>query len=876
MVTLRTQIHHDSGIPLGGIGTGTVEINPDGYLGDWQIFNVGKWAPRQPRRYRKEDPKLGPDGFSFVLRVKEDGSQPMLRSLGMRTDQHDLYSLAWLKSVQAIEYEGKFPVARLKYIDEALPVKLEARFFSPFIPHDARTSGTPGFYVLFTVTNTSNVPIEASLLGILENPLAWDARDRELQNTITQEKNATILTMRTACESCCPPTAGSLTLSVTGGEASWIANDYKQYLYGYGVRSRDFHGYDSAFFDFRASGKLPCLGTNQPCPSHLFRHVPSDVRHQQVLLEKLKNYAFSHDLLLRYQEVNAHFSETEEGLHGFLQSITARLNRLAGWTRTQSTWGAGALCSSLKLQPGETRTIQFVLTWFFPNHYSKTGAKLGHMYENWFHDAEDVNKFLINNGQEFTQNVQQFANVLHDTTLDPELADAWGAQLTTLVKCTWWIKDGHFGVWEGLGCCGFHTTDITYQGSFNILALFPELQKSQMLMGASFQRKDGRVHHFFTPDLNHVDHGFDRVDMNPQFVLLVCRDFLWTGDKQYLQDLWINVVMAMSNSELLDNDGDGLPDHDTRRNTYDAWNFFGTPSYIASLWLAALRAAIHMAEALDDTANAQKWRGLLARGIESFDKKLWNGEYYSLWVDAQQQKRDEICMTDQLSGEWFAHLIGLGHNLPRERILNALQSVYKYNFNVEQGLLNATYPPGHAPLFPTHHNIQALAPWTGVEYAIASMMLDVGMVTEGTNVVKAIHDRYLRAGRFWSHVECGDHYYRAMSSWAILLAATGFKVDLTNGRVQFAPIPFKEEFRAPWFASTGWGTFTQIGHRVEITCLGGSLPVRELTLTVSNQPLKVSINDQSITAGFASKDGYSLVNFDQILTLNQGQKIVIE
>lgn len=93
-------------------------------------------------------------------------------------------------------------------------------------------------------------------------------------------------------------------------------------------------------------------------------------------------------------------------------------------------------------------------------------------------------------------------------------------------------------MWEGYGSCGFHTTDITYQGSFGILALFPDLQKKQMEMGAKFQREDGRVHHFFTPDLSGVDDGYDRVDMNPQFVLLVCRDYLWTGDREYLARMW--------------------------------------------------------------------------------------------------------------------------------------------------------------------------------------------------------------------------------------------------------------------------------------------------------------------------------------------------
>ena len=47
-----------------------------------------------------------------------------------------------------------------------------------------------------------------------------------------------------------------------------------------------------------------------------------------------------------------------------------------------------------------------------------------------------------------------------------------------------------------------------------------------MKMGAQYQRDDGRVHHSFKPDMKNSDNGFDRVDMNMQFVLMVLRDYL--------------------------------------------------------------------------------------------------------------------------------------------------------------------------------------------------------------------------------------------------------------------------------------------------------------------------------------------------------------
>ena len=48
MATMHSQIEQASGLPLGGLGTGSVEIRPDGYFHEWQVFNAGAWAPGQP------------------------------------------------------------------------------------------------------------------------------------------------------------------------------------------------------------------------------------------------------------------------------------------------------------------------------------------------------------------------------------------------------------------------------------------------------------------------------------------------------------------------------------------------------------------------------------------------------------------------------------------------------------------------------------------------------------------------------------------------------------------------------------------------------------------------------------------------------------
>ena len=84
MAKIRGTIEHTSGIPLGGLGTGSIEIRPDGYFHEWQIFNLGRWAPRQPECCRVEGPDLGPDALVFHVRTKQGGAAPGVRGRGGR------------------------------------------------------------------------------------------------------------------------------------------------------------------------------------------------------------------------------------------------------------------------------------------------------------------------------------------------------------------------------------------------------------------------------------------------------------------------------------------------------------------------------------------------------------------------------------------------------------------------------------------------------------------------------------------------------------------------------------------------------------------------------------------------------------------------
>jgi uncharacterized protein (DUF608 family) len=102
-----------SGAPLGGIGTGFVEIRADGCFHEWQIFNSGAWA--QDARSTTAPPAAGPQYLRFLLRVqKASDDAAQLRRLYLRSDENDLYTLPFVQDVESIDYSAWFPITGLR------------------------------------------------------------------------------------------------------------------------------------------------------------------------------------------------------------------------------------------------------------------------------------------------------------------------------------------------------------------------------------------------------------------------------------------------------------------------------------------------------------------------------------------------------------------------------------------------------------------------------------------------------------------------------------------------------------------------------------------------------------------------------------------
>ena len=279
------------------------------------------------------------------------------------------------------------------------------------------------------------------------------------------------------------------------------------------------------------------------------------------------------------------------------------------------------------------------------------------------------------------------------------------------------------------------------------------------------------------------------------------------------------MIRAVDSIGALDTDGDGLPDRDTTRNTFDAWNYVGTPVYISVLWLAALKAAAQIADEMNDAAHAAGWRSLLEKGLAALERRLWNGEYYDLWRAGAE--KDETLMTDQLDGEWFLRAAGIGGNLPDERIRVVVRVILDRNFEPDSGLINASCPAGrHDTLF-SHKNCQTEAVWTGIVYVMAALCLSVGLRGDADALVTAIRSNQARFGALWDHWECGHHYSRPMSSWTTLNAALGLQVDAARRILRLNPVA--RDVRLPLCFPGVLGTVEVKNGAVQLHVAEGSL-----------------------------------------------------
>jgi non-lysosomal glucosylceramidase len=266
----------------------------------------------------------------------------------------------------------------------------------------------------------------------------------------------------------------------------------------------------------------------------------------------------------------------------------------------------------------------------------------------------------------------------------------------------------------------------------------------------------------------------DWKDLNSKFVLMVYRDYVLTGrsDKPFLRENWPAVQAALRYLRQFDHGG-GVPENGGYPDqTYDDWVVRGVSAYSGGLWLAALRAAEETGRILGDTKTADSYHALFLRGRNTYVTQLWNGSYFR--YDTSSEAKDDI-QTDQLAGQWYADLTGLGDIVPREMQDSALKKIFAVNVkkfgNGEMGAANGMTADGAILA-----NSEAREAWVGTTFAYAGMLKSHGMDDDAWKTAWGLYHVIYESKGYWFRTpEAWDitgnfragMYMRPMAVWAL-------------------------------------------------------------------------------------------------------------
>lgn len=755
---------------LGGIGTGNISLTSSGAFCDFEIFGHPDKGLKLP--YTFFSIWARPEGQEASARVLE----AVPEDAGLRQMYHS-GELMGLPRFSKSTYTCHYPFHELTLFHENMPLQITASAFTPFIPLDAKNSGIPGFQLKYTVKNLCDTDVDVSIAGSLLNAagfIDYDGFDHlrqeghHYQKTLCRDGLTGIIF---GADSLAETAVNNGNLALGAAGEGVTVKEHWQY-------GGWWDGAEEFWQDFSRDGIL------EPAPD-----VKAPVSSERYV---------------------------------------------------------GSVAKKQRIRPGEEKDFVFYITWYFPYRYGwwpdghlgpdemPDARKWKNYYASQWDDSWDVLCYFADSTNYLWGRSRDFSDALYSSSLGADVIEELVASVNVLRSCTCFrLEDGTFFGWEGCfehaGSCAGNCTHV-WNYAQTLAFLFPELER------------DMRRTEFLTETDENGSMAFrakrklegKKWDMFPATdgqlgcILRLYRDWRYSGDDEYLKELWPSAVRSMDFAvHSWDEDMDGVLDS-RQHNTYDI-EFYGITSMTNSIFYAALRAAAQMALYLGDKKLAYGWLDIAEKGSRKMDELLFNGSFYEQNISpellqAHNYQYGTGCLSDQLFGQELAHLYGLGYLFPEDHVKKAIHSVYKYNFKEkldghssvqrcyaipdEPGLLLCTWPEGGRPDQPFVYSDEV---WTGIELQAAVHLIYEGMTDEAMSIVSGIRKRYDGIRRNpYDEIECGHHYVRSMAAWGLLVALSGYEFNLPENKISFRPRINTNRFTCFYSTGKSWGIYKEI------------------------------------------------------------------
>ncbi len=737
------------GAPVGGFGAGTFSRT---YRGDFARWHIKNGVHKYQTVYANQ----------FAMYQKAEGAaEGVAQVLAATHPQGELSTWKWDYPVGAGDYYSLYPKSWYDYRWDKFPAHVVLEQFSPILPDNYRETSYPVAVYRWHAENLTDRAVTVSVLLSWANMVGWFR---------------------------------SFSRDLSGGLDAGNRN-----------RLINQEGMKGILFDRNRNGAV------------------QDDWDGQFAIAALE----SPGVEVTYQTTYL----PEDTDRSDIWKSFARNGRLANSDQNWVSSGeklAGAIAVRFTLKPGEKRVVPMVIAWDLPIVQFGTGRKWYRHYTDFY-------------GTTGTNALQIARDGLTNAAKWSDAIDAWQAPYVNDESKPLWYRGALFNELYTVADTGsfwgrpvgsdpktpntftfmecfdypyYGTLDVRFYGSMPLAKFWPELDKQELRQFADTVPQDltdkylwnwktqhtqalqfrvrkakGAVPHdlgvpeedpFVQPNQFSWQNTSDWKDLNSKFVLMVYRDYVFTGkkDQAFLRYTWPAVQEALEHLRQYDRDGDGVPENEGYPDqTYDEWVVKGESAYCGGLWLGALRAAEEIAGALGDTAAVSKYHDLFTKSQASFVKKLWNGEYFR--YDTASEYRDNI-QADQLAGQWYANMTGLGDLVPHDMQRKALKRIFDFNVmkfaNGEMGAVNGMGADG--TIIRTNEQVKEV--WTGTTFGLAALMLSEGMKDEGFRTAWGVyHVTYETKGYWFRTPEAweieGNYrasmYMRPAAIWAMEMTA---------------------------------------------------------------------------------------------------------
>ncbi|MEI8251615.1 MAG: GH116 family glycosyl hydrolase [Synechococcus sp. ELA057] len=769
------------GMPLGGFGAGCIGRGPDGSFNLWHLDGGEHWFGTLPdcqfALYESGD--NGNRAHALAVKPALDASRP---EAGEPLKAWSWYPASTAERPTGV-YAARYPLSWTHY-EGVFDAEVRCEAFSPILPGDYRRSSYPVAVFVWTLSNPTSAPLDLSLLLSWRNTLGW------FSNT---DPSATVQFRDDGS----PEHNYEPAIGLSRGHCNrWVEQPGLKGVLLDGERSSPIR---------EGQGQW-CIATgDQPGVTILRCSRWNPAGDGNELWEP-----FARDGSIPDSDNDRRSRDNDPA--------------------------SAALAVRVRLEPGATIEIPLVISWDLPVTAFATGIETLRRYTD-VHGATGDNAAAIaaealRDWRDWRAQIEAWQQpVLKRGDLPEPLRMALFNELYDLASGgTLWTAAsaidpvGRFGVLECLDYAWYESLDVRLYGSFALLQLWPELDKSVLRsfaraipaadptprpIGWYFTQGKGRVeaarklagatpHDLGAPNERPWDASNYTAyqdcnlwkDLASDFVLQVWRTFRLapTGeDLTFLADCWPAAVQALHYLKTFDANDDGLPDNGGAPDqTFDDWPLQGVSAYCGALWIAALEAALAMAQrlqlqlGLDTSAEQRAFSGWLEQSRTNFDRLLWNGEYYN--IDAESGT--PVVMADQLCGDFYARLLGLPPVVAEERSRSSLRAVREACFEGFQGgrlgVANGLRRDG-TPLDP--NGTHPLEVWTGINFGLAAYYRLMGDGDTALAITGAVVEQVYGGGLQFRTPEAitavntfrACHYLRAMAIWALWATHTGWQ-----------------------------------------------------------------------------------------------------